>query len=43
MRELIQSLLPTVLKPSRYIGNEINAVHKEWGDQLKVAIAYPDL
>ncbi|MFA6169960.1 MAG: radical SAM protein [Candidatus Margulisiibacteriota bacterium] len=43
MKELIQSLLPTVLKPSRYIGNEINAVHKEWGDQLKVAIAYPDL
>lgn len=43
MRELIQSLLPTVLKPSRYIGNEINAVHKEWHDQLKVAIAYPDL
>ncbi|MFH1389216.1 MAG: TIGR03960 family B12-binding radical SAM protein [Candidatus Margulisiibacteriota bacterium] len=43
MRELIEAILPTVLRPSRYIGNEINAVHKEWQDQLKVAIAYPDL
>src|SRR3989339_395256 len=43
MRELIEAILPTVLRPSRYIGNEINAVHKEWHDQLKVAIAYPDL
>ena len=40
----IQELLPLVQQPSRYLGNEINRVRKEW-DQMEVhvALAFPDL
>jgi len=44
MRELIkEKILPNVLKPARYIGNEINSIHKDWEKiSLKVLLAYPD-
>ncbi|MCE5192966.1 TIGR03960 family B12-binding radical SAM protein [bacterium] len=29
--------------PSRYAGNELNAVHKNWSDKFRVALSYPDL
>jgi len=29
--------------PSRYAGNELNAVHKDWGGRFRVALSYPDL
>jgi len=29
--------------PSRYAGNELNAVHKSWQDKFRVALSYPDL
>jgi radical SAM family uncharacterized protein len=29
--------------PSRYAGNELNAVHKDWEGRLHVALSYPDL
>lgn len=29
--------------PSRYAGNELNAVHKSWGGRFRVALCYPDL
>src|SRR5450756_1817793 len=29
--------------PSRYAGNELNAVHKDWEDRFRVALSYPDL
>lgn len=29
--------------PSRYAGNELNAVHKRWQDKFHVALSYPDL
>ncbi|HWQ21766.1 MAG TPA: B12-binding domain-containing radical SAM protein, partial [Clostridia bacterium] len=29
--------------PSRYAGNELNAVHKEWKGRFRVALSYPDL
>lgn len=45
MRQLIENkILPKVLKPIRYQGNEWNSVHKDW-DQIpvKVAFGFPDV
>ncbi|HZU95865.1 MAG TPA: TIGR03960 family B12-binding radical SAM protein [Planctomycetota bacterium] len=40
---MFSDLLPLVEKPSRYLGNELNAVKKDPGAvSLKVALAYPD-
>ncbi|MBU1026347.1 MAG: TIGR03960 family B12-binding radical SAM protein [Candidatus Margulisbacteria bacterium] len=40
---LYEKILPNVQKPARYIGNELNAVHKDWDKiPFKVALAYPD-
>lgn len=40
----IQDILPLVERPSRYLGNEINAVQKKDGNiKLKIALAFPDL
>ena len=40
----IDNLLPLVAKPSRYCGNEFNAVRKEWtAARLRIALAFPDL
>ncbi|MGA1875373.1 MAG: TIGR03960 family B12-binding radical SAM protein [bacterium] len=37
-------LLYQVSKPTRYAGNEFNAIHKDWNQvRLCVALAYPDL
>ena len=42
--ETIQDILPFVQKPSRYLGTEINAVHKNPADaELKLVLAFPDL
>lgn len=42
--QLLNEVLPRVEKPSRYLGNELNAVRKERkpGD-LRFALAFPDL
>lgn len=44
MKKIIEEkILPNVLKPARYIGSELNSVHKNWDQTgLKVALAYPD-
>lgn len=43
MPESFESILPLVQRPSRYIGNELNAVHKEWDKvDIHFALAYPD-
>jgi len=43
MKELIEQILPNVQKPARYIGNELNSIHKDWDKTpLKVVLAYPD-
>ena len=40
----IGKLLVHVKKPSRYVGNEINACYKQWDAvELRVALAFPDL
>ncbi|MFA5104025.1 MAG: TIGR03960 family B12-binding radical SAM protein [Candidatus Margulisiibacteriota bacterium] len=42
MHDIIEKILPSVSKPGRYIGNELNSVHKPHKDKLKFALAYPD-
>lgn len=40
----LEYILPTVQKPGRYIGGEINQVVKEWTQfQTKVALVFPDI
>ena len=39
-----QELLPRAEKPSRYLGNEWNSVHKDASQmRLRVALMFPDL
>lgn len=42
MRAIIEKILPSVSKPGRYIGNELNSVHKPHEEKLRFALAYPD-
>lgn len=43
MKKKIEQILPNVRKPGRYIGNELNSIHKDWDKiPFKVAITYPD-
>jgi len=40
---MLQAILPLVQKPARYIGNELNSIHKDWDKTaLRIALAYPD-
>jgi len=44
LRQEIEKILPHVQKPVRYIGNEWNAIYKEWGKtRVKIAFAFPDV
>src|SRR5512137_2010011 len=44
MNSVIEKLLIQVQKPSRYIGNELNAVSKDLSKvQLRMALAFPDV
>jgi len=38
-----EEFLPFVLKPGRYLGNELNVVKKDHAGKIKVALVYPDL
>ena len=41
--EALDRILPGVIKPGRYTGQEWNSVHKDWAETgVKVALAYPD-
>ncbi len=41
---LVNDILPYVNKPGRYIGNELNAIHKTPQDvSLRVALAFPEV
>jgi hypothetical protein len=43
-RVLLETILPQVQKPARYLGTEWNAVHKNWDDvSVRMAFAFPDL
>jgi radical SAM family uncharacterized protein/radical SAM-linked protein len=42
-REALDSILPLVEKPARYVGGEWNAVHKSTGDvSTRIALCFPD-
>jgi radical SAM family uncharacterized protein/radical SAM-linked protein len=43
--EVLESeILPRVEKPSRYLGNELNSVHKDKADvEVRLALVFPDL
>ncbi len=44
MEEILNSILPRIIKPVRYLGNEWNSVHKEWNSaHVRMALAFPDL
>ncbi|HQE84347.1 MAG TPA: TIGR03960 family B12-binding radical SAM protein [Candidatus Hydrogenedentes bacterium] len=41
---LIDEILPQVERPSRYLGTELNAIHKDPGAvDVRIALAFPDL
>ncbi|MCP4582745.1 MAG: TIGR03960 family B12-binding radical SAM protein [candidate division Zixibacteria bacterium] len=40
---LEKEVLPFVIKPGRYIGNELNVTVKDHVDKFKVALAFPDI
>ncbi len=42
-RKIKQDLLPFVMKPGRYVGNELHTFHKDHQGKLKVALAFPDV
>jgi radical SAM family uncharacterized protein len=44
LHNIIEATLPLVSKPARYIGNEVNSVHKDWNNvETKVLLAFPDI
>ena len=43
LEKRIERMLPLVLRPARYLGNELNSIHKDHDRvELKVALAFPD-
>lgn len=44
IRSIVQDeILRKVTKPARYLGSEVNAIHKDWDQaKVKVALAFPD-
>lgn len=44
IRRQVELFLPKVLKPSRYIGSEWNAIRKDWNNtEVHMAFAFPDV
>jgi radical SAM family uncharacterized protein/radical SAM-linked protein len=44
LSEALNDILPRVQQPSRYLGGELNAVHKDLAEvQVRIALAFPDL
>ena len=43
MKAKILKILPTISKPTRYLGDELNAVKKSQVDLIKIALAFPDI
>jgi radical SAM family uncharacterized protein/radical SAM-linked protein len=41
---MIDNLIYTIQRPSRYLGNEINVPRKDWaGSKVRMALAFPDV
>ena len=44
IRTNIEKVLPTVQKPGRYTGGELNQIVKDWSEiTTKVAFVFPDI
>ncbi|MFZ3132039.1 MAG: TIGR03960 family B12-binding radical SAM protein, partial [Desulfosporosinus sp.] len=44
IRRQVERFLPKVLKPSRYLGSEWNAIKKDWAKtEVQMAFAFPDV
>ncbi|MBI2264860.1 MAG: TIGR03960 family B12-binding radical SAM protein [Armatimonadetes bacterium] len=44
MKDIFEAILPQVVKPARYLGNELNSVHKEiLQETIRFLFVYPDL
>jgi len=44
LHEIIERTLGLVSKPARYVGNEVNSVHKDWDSvETRVLLAFPDI
>jgi radical SAM family uncharacterized protein len=44
LHEVIERTLGLVSKPARYVGNEVNSVHKDWDStDTRVLLAFPDI
>ena len=44
VEKLIEPLLPRVMRPGRYVGNELNVIKKDWRDvPVRIALGFPDL
>lgn len=44
IRTRVERILSKVQKPSRYVGNEWNSIHKDWGQaRARMAFAFPDV
>jgi radical SAM family uncharacterized protein len=44
IRRQVERFLPKVLKPSRYLGSEWNAIRKDWDNaEIHMAFAFPDV
>lgn len=38
-----EDIISSCVRPSRYVGNELNSVHRDWDEaQLRVALVFPD-
>jgi len=44
LQHKLERILPTVQKPGRYVGGELNAITKEWESvETRVVLAFPDI
>ena len=44
IEEKLDIVLPTVLRPGRYVGNELNMIQKDWlKTPVRIALAFPDV
>lgn len=44
IKEKLDVILPAVLRPGRYVGNELNIIRKDWiKTPVRIALAFPDL
>ena len=42
--QIVDEILPRVSKPTRYLGNEYNSIHKDLTNiKTRIALAFPDL